>query len=326
MPDVDFASISDEYDSPQGVVSFQVKIEGMLIEGLKAGDPTKPVIVFIHGQYCDGGSWMAQLTDQKLQAEYFMLAWHAPGYGQSETWPHYNPSALNFAVLLQAFIATEVDTSVTLVGHGLGALIASAFAARFPTLTDGLLLVAPELGYIRAGMFKKRTGVQDNYMLSTFGAEAYAKERLKYLIVPNPDTFDEEAKKELRIMFNLPQSYPIEFKLTGTSWQVCANKIMAWLMKLAPSVYETTSWTLMNEDLESYRRYYHGYAAVFAGEFDALIKKHEAERIAYRYHSVFELFMGQGHLFHLEAPDLFNEKLIAFMQARAQYLMDMKIS
>lgn len=304
------------FELPIGVEQFTHQIEGLYLEGVRAGNRDKPTIVFIHGQYAGAESWFLQLGDPTLQAEFNLLAWYAPGYGKSEHFTHSNPSALNFVLMLRAWIATQVNHPVVLVGHGLGALIACAYAARFPMQVSGMVLAAPAIGYIKAGVFRKKQGNQGSYMLNTFGLLSYANERLKDLIAPNPETSSEDDDASLRIIFNLPVDTPLSFHLTGEKWQQCADRILQSLLALDAEAFSATSWTLMNEDIETYRHYFHGYADVWAGEFDAVVKMHEAYRLAVRYHSHYELFKGVGHLFQIENPDLFNENLIRYMRQR----------
>ncbi|SET03926.1 alpha/beta hydrolase [Thorsellia anophelis] len=302
-----------QFELPIGVEQFTTEIEGLYLSGLRAGQRDKPTLVFIHGQYAGAESWLLQLGCEKLQAHYHLLAWHAPGYGQSEHWSHTNPSALNFVLMLREWLITLVDKPVVLVGHGLGSLIACAYAARFPMQVSGLLLTAPAIGYAKAGVFRKKQGNQDNYMLNTFGLMSYAKERLNDLIVPNSDTISDEDSASFRVMFNLPADAPLEFYLTGEDWQMCVRRILKSLLALNAEAFAGTSWTLMNEDIETYRHYFHGYTEVWAGEFDLISRQHEAYRLAVRYHSNYELFKGVGHLFQIENPTLFNHNLIAYM-------------
>ena len=88
-----------------------------------------PVLVLLHGIGSASGSWVAQLD--ALSATHTVLAWDAPGYGQSEPLPDSQPTAHAYAQRLWAWLdALGLHESLTLVGHSLGALMATAAAGE----------------------------------------------------------------------------------------------------------------------------------------------------------------------------------------------------
>ncbi|MFC0179733.1 alpha/beta fold hydrolase [Thorsellia kenyensis] len=304
---------------PKGVHRFTLRVEGLDIEGLQAGDVTKPVLVLLHGQYSDAHTWLEQLGSSDLQTHYHMLAWSAPGYGSSEPWPHSNPSGLNFALMLKAWLQQQDKEHIILVGHGLGALVASSYSARFVHEVDGLILVAPELGVLQSGRYRRQTSHLDTNILMTFGKEAFCREKLNYLMVPRFSVMDTEALRQQCITFNLPNETKFVSKLNDEEWQCCAKNIANQLLMLNPEAFEVTAWTILNEDLESYRRYYHGYSEVWAAEFDRMVKQHDARRLASRYQSTYQLFQGVGHFFHIEDPKCFNDALVQLHQRMNEF-------
>lgn len=280
------------------------KVESLYLNYLHLGAPTnsqqtnKQPIVFLHGQFTDLSMWQAQLSDPALQSQYDLLAWNAPGYGGTEMWPHLNPSALNFALMLRGWLEEEITQPAVLVGHGVGALMACAYAARFPMQVAGIILTSPNIGFNRLGSFRNRQGMQDSNMLNTFGNEPYANERAKVLMYM-PEELSEDAINAKQIQENY-------------QW------IHSKLMQLSPEALEAMTWTIMNEDIEYYRHYFHKKSEVWIGQHDNVIQEAEARRLAIRYHSRFEVFEETGHLFPIEASQQFNANLLRFMVELAE--------
>lgn len=76
-----------------------------------------------------------------------MLIWNAPGYLASEPVDNPRPTAGTYAERLKRFLDDLDISSVHLVGHSLGTLIAASFARRFPDRVEGLVLASAAQGY-----------------------------------------------------------------------------------------------------------------------------------------------------------------------------------
>lgn len=108
-------------------------------------------LLLLHGISSGAGSWQA--LAQALPGRR-LLAWDAPGYGQSSALPQRQPGADAYAaVAAQMLRALGLGLGrVLLVGHSLGAIVATALAARLLAHADGpqpagLLLLSPAVGY-----------------------------------------------------------------------------------------------------------------------------------------------------------------------------------
>jgi pimeloyl-ACP methyl ester carboxylesterase len=99
-------------------------------------------IVFLHGLLGSSKSWAFQFDH--LSRDYRMIAWDAPGYGQSEM---VSASIEAFVEALREFIANIGQPKVYLVGHSMGGTVAACFAAAFPELVSGLVLSCSHAGY-----------------------------------------------------------------------------------------------------------------------------------------------------------------------------------
>ena len=117
-----------------------------------------PVIVLLHGIGSGAASWLdVALT---LGARANVIAWDAPGYGESSPLESGAPSAADYAQRLhELLIALRVDACV-LVGHSLGALIATAYASALGRrVVRRLVLISPARGYGTADRADERAQV-----------------------------------------------------------------------------------------------------------------------------------------------------------------------
>jgi len=102
-------------------------------------------VVLLHGISSGAASWASCAAALAEQAR--VLAWDAPGYGESSRLPRPAPTASDYAEHLRLWLdALSVETCV-LVGHSLGALMAAAFAQQYPARVQALLLASPAIGY-----------------------------------------------------------------------------------------------------------------------------------------------------------------------------------
>ena len=107
-----------------------------------------PVIVCLHGIGSGAASWLG--TALLLEPQARVIAWDAPGYGESTPLAVAAPAAADYAQRLHAMLdALEVQSCV-LVGHSLGALTAGSAARKDSALASRirrLVLISPAAGY-----------------------------------------------------------------------------------------------------------------------------------------------------------------------------------
>lgn len=99
-------------------------------------------IVFLHGLLGSSKSWAFQFDH--FSRNYSMIAWDAPGFGQSEMVP---ASIDAYVEALREFIAENGQPKVSLVGHSMGGTVAARFAATFPERVSRLVLSCSHAGY-----------------------------------------------------------------------------------------------------------------------------------------------------------------------------------
>ena len=89
----------------------------------------------------DGGHLtFAPLVETLATAGYRAVAWNMPGYGHSAPVEPYTFKALSQSAV--ALVDALQSGPVTLVGHGMGAMVALEVALRSPARVSGLVLCA----------------------------------------------------------------------------------------------------------------------------------------------------------------------------------------
>lgn len=151
------------------------------------GAPDAPAIVLLHGIGSGSGSWAAVMAPLAT-AGHRVIAWDAPGYGGSAPLGNPAPLAQDYAVALEALVRgleLEACGPITLVGHSLGALIASGTAARAAIDVRTLVLASPAHGYgkaepeLRERKYRERIDALDQ-----LGIAGMAEKRSAALVAP----------------------------------------------------------------------------------------------------------------------------------------------
>jgi len=133
-------------------------------------------LVLLHGIGSGAASWLSQL--QYFGTRRLVLAWNAPGYGNSSPLPMPAPTAADYAARLWAWLDTLGIDRITLAGHSLGALMAGAAARSAPTRIERLFLLAPAGGYGKAEAEKRETMLRERLAnLAKLGPAGMAEKR-----------------------------------------------------------------------------------------------------------------------------------------------------
>ncbi len=143
----------------------------------RIGGTRGPVIVLLHGISSGAASWLPCAS--LLAAGARVIAWDAPGYGQSTPLPMAAPTARDYAARLEALLDALQVRPDLIVGHSLGALMASGYAAHAAAAMqpNAFLLLSPALGYGAPGKEEKAREVarQRIEALETQGVEGLAQ-------------------------------------------------------------------------------------------------------------------------------------------------------
>jgi len=119
-----------------------VDLDGIRIAYTRAG--SGPPLVMVHGAPADSRTWQWMLAD--LSRDHTVIAWDAPGFGQSsdidDTW-----RADQFADALAFFIDALDLGRPHLVGHSFGTMVALSSFQRHRALPASLVLVGGYAGW-----------------------------------------------------------------------------------------------------------------------------------------------------------------------------------
>jgi len=235
-----------------------------------------PVVVLLHGISSSAASWLpcAQVLSQTMR----VFAWDAPGYGNSTPLQTLAPCAADYAVRLRAWLAALHVKPDVIVGHSLGALMASAYVAEAPAAMQvrNLLLLNPAQGYGQPGReAQSRTMLAQRLAtLEKLGIDGMAESRHAHLL--RPDASNEER-----------------------AW-------VRWNMKrLNDGGYRQAVAMLSGDDIGAYlrKRPASTPARVACGDVDSITPPQGCEALAETFDLPFALVPSAGHASYIDAPE-----------------------
>ena len=147
-----------------------------------AGEPIASTpLVCLHGIGSGSASWLG--VAETLAGQARLIAWDAPGYGDSTPLPMARPRAVDYSNRLRALLDALAIDRCLLVGHSLGALMAAPTA-----VADGrvaaLVLISPAQGYGAPGRESDQSRVRGERLaaLDRLGIEEMAARRSMRLV------------------------------------------------------------------------------------------------------------------------------------------------
>jgi pimeloyl-ACP methyl ester carboxylesterase len=117
-------------------------IGSRVIHYVKAGDPTRPLVLFVHGSPGSLSAFIHFLADSVLLQNALLVSTDRPGFGYSNfgmAEPSLEKQALALKPILEQFGSNR---PIILVGHSLGGPLIARMAMAYPELVDGLIIVA----------------------------------------------------------------------------------------------------------------------------------------------------------------------------------------
>lgn len=245
-----------------------------------AGNERAPAIVLLHGIGSSSAGYRAQLA--ALSENHRLIAWDAPGYGQSSPFAIGTPAATDYADALMALLSALGISRATVVGSSWGSVIAATFAARYPTVTYGLVLSAPNVarGHLSG---KERDMAREVLMRSAAAQSAEARATVvNALVAPNAGPLVRTVVSRLRDA------------VTPTGWEHAVDMLFsAYTPSVVPSINAPIS--------------------VIVGTLDrvAPIDEHARPIHEAARGSTLHVLDGIGHMPKLEAPEAFNSIVLA---------------
>ncbi len=240
------------------------------------------VLVLLHGISSGSGSWVQQLD--VLGRHCRVLAWDAPGYGRSADLPDSQPGAMDYAERLADWLDALGVERCWLVGHSLGAMIAAAFAHRYPGRLDGLLLASPAQGYGKSDAdTRERIYHQRPDVLEQLGADGLAARRAVALLSASATAEQVELVADSMKQLRLPG-------------------------------FRAASWLLAHDDIWSYLPVDVTVRRVICGGMDGITPPQGARQLAQDFDATeFVEIPAAGHACYIEAAALVNQTLMDWM-------------
>lgn len=240
-----------------------------------SGNRAAPALVLLHGIGSHSAGYRAQLAG--LADRFRVIAWDAPGFGNSSPLKVECPTVDHYVEALAAFIQALGIDQATVVGSSWGSVIAMCFASRYPMQVDRLFLSAPNIamGHMEGA---KREQVLTNMLGNGPGAQTDRDANAARLVAP--DTPEEVLAPVRRL----------RDAVTPVGWEHAVKMMFsvstpAYLAKVQCPV------------------------SIFVGTLDRIapLDQHAAKLQAAAPRAQLHLFDGVGHMLKLEAPTRFNQ-------------------
>jgi pimeloyl-ACP methyl ester carboxylesterase len=152
------------------------------------GSAAAPVVL-LHGISSGAASWLHVALCLGEHTE--VIAWDAPGYGNSTPLPHHAPTDRDYAERLHGVLLALGLRRCVLVGHSLGALMAAAYVRLYAGEASAcqvtrLVLISPAGGYGGVDQAEKRAWVRQERQvaLENLGIAGLAERTARRLLSP----------------------------------------------------------------------------------------------------------------------------------------------
>lgn len=257
----------------------RVDVDGLTVTYERAG--TGPLVVLLHGYIGDGPSvWRHQIDD--LAADFTVVAWNAPGAGDSSDPPE-TFGVDGYAACLASFLDSLALGPAHIMGLSFGGALALAFQRRFQEWTKSLVLVSAYAGW-----------------RGSLGVEA-AEARLAQALHLSRVSSEELVETLLPTMFALPVA-PEDL-----------DAHRAAMANFHPSGFRAMAFASA-EDVGDVLDSITVPTLLVYGDSDVRAPLTVAERMhAAIGHSRLVVLEGAGHVCNVELPQRFNEEVRAFL-------------
>ena len=147
---INFDMSQEEIDSIFSQIDYEVQstvidYEGQPIHFMEAGDPEKPVVMFVHGSPGSWDNFARYLGSPKLLEHARVIAVTRPGYGQSGA-GKYEPSVQKQAgAFLKVLEMRSPDKPAVLLGHSYGGPVVAKMAMDDPDRVASLVLAGASI-------------------------------------------------------------------------------------------------------------------------------------------------------------------------------------
>jgi pimeloyl-ACP methyl ester carboxylesterase len=239
-------------------------------------------LILLHGIGSSSASWLFQLESLKGCR---LIAWDAPGYGDSDFLNEKNPTAGNYSDALHGFLERLLLKDVVLVGNSLGCLMATAYAAAHPERVRSMILLGPAGGYGNSSPSEREEKLQTRLkQLDDLGPEGLAEKRSPTLVAAS--------------------SPPIALELVRWSQR-----------RIRPDGYRQVVHCLASGRLADDARQFRKKVLVACGSEDVITPEAGCKAIAAAFPKAeYRSLAGVGHAPHVEDPTRINAMIAEFVK------------
>jgi pimeloyl-ACP methyl ester carboxylesterase len=271
-------------------MSYQEQLSRFPVQGVatasgavqyrQAGLAAQVTHVLLHGIGSGSASWVEQLCAADGRHDLRVLAWDAPGYGDSTPVDLASPVATDYAQRLWAWLdALAVHVPLVLVGHSLGCLMAASAAVLAPRRVQRLVLLSPARGYGDASPSERADKLNSRLAnLQRLGPEGMAVARAAAMLSP-----------------------------TATLEQIEA--VRQTMAQVHVAGYTQATHLLANGVLARDLAQVHCPVAVASGDADAITPPAACQQVAQQAGVAWQSLGAVGHACPLEAPEAVNTLL-----------------
>lgn len=300
-PDVKPGALNLEdvpYPHPVSYISFETygqPVRMAFMDVAPTGQPNGHTVVLLHGMNFSGFYWAGPI--EALRKEGFrVVVTDQIGFGRSSK-PiipyNFHDMALNTKRVLDHLGIKKT----AVVGHSMGGMLATRFAASYPELTERVAIYSP-IGVTDARRERPYRTVDEAYkarLAQTRDQEYQQAYGTLQRYFPMPGTWKPEYEGLARLMYAWTLS---------SEWPRLAmvRTLLQQMVYIDPVVYD---WPHIKVK-----------ALVIGGEKDGANFPERARHIANTIPGA-QLFLvpNAGHVLHFEMPDLFNRELLKFLKS-----------
>jgi pimeloyl-ACP methyl ester carboxylesterase len=239
-------------------------------------------LVLLHGIGSSSAGWLCQLESLK---GYRLVAWDAPGYGESDFLENPEPSAPDYAAALHGLLDRLLLKDVVLVGNSLGCLMAGAYASVHAERVRSMVLLGPAGGWGAASPAER---------------EEKLHARLKQLDELGPEGLAEQRSPTLIAAGSPP----------------AALELVRWSQRrIRPQGYRQATHCLATGRLAEHGRFFKKPVLLACGSEDTVTPETGCKAIAAAFpRAEYRSLPGIGHAPHIEAPERINALIREFVR------------
>ena len=299
---VDPEALADLSVLPPEDLGSVASFDGTELSVRAAGDPSHPVLLFVHGFSLDMTTWHYQWT--ALSDRYRCVLFDLRSHGRSARAASGDLSPAAFARDLTAVLDAVVPDQALVIGHSMGGMSILAAAQARPDLFTGRVAGAVFAGTASSDLLAGAMGSVTELLRPRLGSLLQAAQRVnrvrRYMVSSRADV----SHVFTRMTQFGPEASP-----------ALVDHIVGLAARAPSDVWTDGLVGLMDMDLRDAVQHVKVPALVIVGEHDRVTPPAAAVRLAAALpEGRLEVIAGAGHLPMLERHEEFNAKIRAFAE------------